>query len=127
MGKRPTKFFLSLEKRKARANVLSQAFDKDSTLTSNPKKILELTHGFYAQRYSEDRHEMVPLVDFNWKYLDIPKISEEQREKLEESFSEREFHQALKSLNKDKCPGSDGITVEFYLKFWQLIRILWSF
>lgn len=49
LGERPTKFFLSLEKSKARANVLSQALDSNGSLTSDPKKILELTRDFYEQ------------------------------------------------------------------------------
>lgn len=53
---------------------------------------------------------------------DIPRISELNRLLLDHPFTEEELHSALKSLNKNKSPGSDGITPEFYLKFWDLIR-----
>ena len=33
----------------------------------------------------------------------------------------KEYYKALKSFQKNKSPGNDGITVEFYLGFWHLI------
>lgn len=37
--------------------------------------------------------------------------------------SHREFQDALKQLNKNKGPGSDGITPEFYTTFWDILHI----
>lgn len=111
--------FLSLKKRKAQANVLSQAFDDDGSLTSDSKRILELTCDFYDRLYSETPHTAAPVEDFGWEALDIPKISDEQKEHLDGKFTEKEFHHVLSCLNKGRCPGSEGLTVEFYLKFWQ--------
>lgn len=42
---------------------------------------------------------------------------------LQLSFSPRELHAALKDLGKNKSPGSDGITREFYLKFWHILGV----
>ena len=32
------------------------------------------------------------------------------------------MHQALNDMTKDKAPGLDGLTVEFYCNFWYLIK-----
>lgn len=40
---------------------------------------------------------------------------------LDLPFKPREFYTALKDLSHNKSPGSDGITAEFYIKFWDLL------
>lgn len=37
-------------------------------------------------------------------------------------FTPREMHIALKQVNKNKSPGSDGITPEFYLDFRDILQ-----
>lgn len=39
-------------------------------------------------------------------------------------FTPRDFLTALKQLNKNKSPGSDGITPEFYLTFWNDLQTI---
>lgn len=121
LGERPTKYFLSLQKRKTRSQTMTQMFDKNEQLTSDPKKILEITSSFFEELYCNGS-EVLPLDEMDWNRLQIPKIEEESRERLEEPYSEAELLGALKKMNLGKCPGSDGLTVEFFLKFWDLIK-----
>lgn len=65
---------------------------------------------------------MNPPDGLDWNSLDIPQISKDHLERLEEPYSEKEFHRALLSLNKGKAPGSDGLTVDFYTRFWDLLK-----
>ena len=48
-------------------------------------------------------------------------LTEEQRDALDEKIKVKEYYEALKSFQKNKSPGNDRITVEFYLGFWHLI------
>lgn len=121
-GERPNKFFLSLEKRRARTNTLNQIMTKDGRLTSDPREILDVARSFYEDLYSADLQEAPPVDDFDWQSLDIPKVSDIHLNRLEEAYSEKELHQALQRMHKGKTPGSDGLSVDFYLKFWDLIK-----
>ena len=43
------------------------------------------------------------------------------------TFSLDELHSALKAMNTAAVPGEDGLTVNFYLTFWNDIKIfLWN-
>lgn len=121
-GERPNRFFLNLEKRKAKANTFSVALTDDGRSTSDPREILQLTRNFYDNLYSLNSVDLAPLDSFDWKSLDIPQISKEHFDSLEGAYSEREFHRALLSMNRGKSPGSDGLTVDFYVKFWDLLK-----
>ena len=51
-------------------------------------------------------------------------LSSEQRDSCEGSLSLTELSNALKSLNLNRSPGLDGLTVEFYLHFWDVLAPL---
>lgn len=122
-GERPTKYFLNLEKRKSRNRTISQVFDDDGNLTPNPKKILETTKSFFSRLYGGVPMDPDKVDGLDWDGINIPQISEDERNSLEEPYSEQELYKALKKMNLGKCPGSDGIPVEFYLRFWDLIKM----
>lgn len=44
----------------------------------------------------------------------IPKITEQDKERLDENYSVEELRKALGLL---KCPGCDGLMVEFFITF----------
>ena len=48
-------------------------------------------------------------------------LTDEQRETLDTKITITEYFEALKSFEKNKTPGNDGLTVEFYLAFWDLL------
>lgn len=121
-GERPNKFFLNLEKRRAKTNTLSQVMDEEGRLTSDPKEILNLTRSFYVKLYSEETPMPSSLDGIPWQNLDIPKVSEAHQERLEEAYSEKELHHALLKLHRGKAPGSDGLPADFCVKFWDFIK-----
>ena len=50
------------------------------------------------------------------------KLTEEDRRKLDDDFTKEEFQEALHELKKDKSPGCDGLTKEFYDFFWEKLQ-----
>ncbi len=46
------------------------------------------------------------------------------KESLEAPLSLEELHVSLKSLQKGKSPGLDGLPPELYLEIWDLVGIL---
>ena len=53
--------------------------------------------------------------------LNIPKLSEEQKRSCEGRISSEECVRLLDSFHNNKTPGNDGIPIEFYKTFWNLI------
>lgn len=51
----------------------------------------------------------------------MPCLSTAQAEELAAPFTRLDVWNALKSLAKNRCPGLDGFTVEFYLAAWSII------
>ena len=44
-----------------------------------------------------------------------------KRERLDTKITINEYFKVLKSFEKNKTPGNDGLTIEFYLAFWDLV------
>jgi mannosylglycoprotein endo-beta-mannosidase len=53
---------------------------------------------------------------------DIPQLSIEENNILTADFTEKEVHDAIMQMEKNKAPGPDGFPAEFYQKFWEVIK-----
>ena len=53
--------------------------------------------------------------------LNIPKLSETDKNSCEGKISVSECHKLLDSFQNNKTPGNDGISIEFHKEFWSLI------
>lgn len=115
-GGKPNKFFFNLEKKRKYEKNITQIYDKKGQLVTNSKDILEVQKEYFQEvyqakvdnpedpdRFSSER--TVTLDELDKETLDLP-------------FSQDELLAALKDMSLNKCPGSDGLSVEFYRKFW---------
>ena len=48
-------------------------------------------------------------------------LSEDMKEKCEGLFTREECFNAINNMKRNKSPGLDGLSIEFYAKFWPLI------
>ena len=53
--------------------------------------------------------------------MNTSKLTDEQRDLIDKELTISECFTALKTFQKNKTPGNDGLTVEFYLAFWPLV------
>jgi len=51
----------------------------------------------------------------------LPELSGDDKENLEGELTIAECHLTLKTFNFGKSPGEDSFTVEFYIKFFELL------
>ena len=56
--------------------------------------------------------------------VSLPKLNENQTLKCEDAITECELLKALTSMDNDESLGNDGITKEFYIKFWDVVKKL---
>ena len=50
------------------------------------------------------------------------RLDNQDKDRLGNEITEQEIHTAIKDLNRNKAPGIDGIPIEFYQTFWQVIK-----
>lgn len=60
--------------------------------------------------------------DFFFNNPNIPKLSDKDKAYCEGILTEEELYNNLKKFNKNKSPGLDGLTAEFFLSFWLEIK-----
>ena len=121
-GERSSKYFLNLEKR----NHVKKHIRKLSIngfLTTDPLKILNEQKRFYQELYesinrTSNNSERISLFLDN---LNIPKLSETEKNSCEGKISARECYKLLDKFQNNNTPENDGIPIEFYKKFWSLI------
>lgn len=123
LGEKPSSYFLNLQKRKYNERTLSSiALDNGST-SSDPKLILTKCKEFYEKLFDEDPSKLAPLEEImgDLRDIDHPTLSPADKEFLDSPFSQAELKKALLQLNLKKCPGTDGLSPEFYIAFWDLL------
>ncbi len=96
---------------------------KQAGVTTNPMAINYIFKGFYTNLYEAETDFDEPICKQYIDTLELPRISQMDKESLEAPLSLEELH-SLKSLQKSKFPGLDDLPPELYLEIWDLVGIL---
>ena len=79
-------------------------------------------YSFYSDLYKRSVTENSgTLTDSFMRDLHLPKLTSDQRDRCDEKLSVGECFNTLKAFQKNKNPGNDGLTVEFYLLLWPIV------
>jgi len=57
-----------------------------------------------------------------FKYVNYPRISQEEQDWLQRPFSEDEVLNIIKQCDGDKAPGPDGFTMSFFKVCWEILK-----
>ena len=114
-GEAPTRFFFSLENQRHEKSLISSVSTPEGDEVSSLPEMTEAHERFYSALFAEEeidldvQHERLSHVS--------SRLSDSDRESCEGLFSLDEATQALNLSNRNKTPGSDGLTVKFYSNF----------
>ena len=116
-GEKSSKYFFALEKSHTKKPLVSIKIH--DTVINDSEHILEQLNKFYSKLYRSAQK------DISTDYLDniqIPQISEAEKLVLDEPLNTEEIEIAIRQMKLKKCPGLDGLPIEFYLVFWDSIK-----
>ena len=118
-GEKNTKYFLNLEKRHFKNGVINQLKIGENAFATTNKEILKECESFYKKIYSSkiDAQEIERNKLFFGEST-TKSLDPQDREKCEGLLTKMKCLQALKSMEPNKTPGSDGLPAEFYTFFW---------
>ncbi len=96
-------------------DVINPALDKSQsdTTATNPVAINDIFKGFYTNLYKAKTDFDEPICKQYLDKLELPRISQMDKESLEAPLSLEELHVSLKSLQKGKSPGLDGLPLNY--------------
>ena len=115
-GEKPSQYFCNLESHNyssKKFNVLVIEQENGEHIT-NQKEILHETSKYYENLYS-CRENTLNDIDLNIYMQDInmPKLTEEEAEKLEGMVAHKEASLTLKNMKNNKSPGTSGFSINF--------------
>ena len=73
---------------------------------------------FYSNLYKESNSLSSSFLD---DLKEVPTLTEELRNVCKGKIEYNECFNLLQSFQKNKTPGNDGLTIEFYVASWSLI------
>ena len=121
-GEKSNKYFLNLENSRKKKSCIRKLNTENDKTTSKPKEILNEIQSFYANLYDNKvDHSDENLMESFLSKVDTNTLTYEQRDSVDKQLTISECFAALKTFQKNKTPGNDGLTVEFYLAFWPLV------
>ena len=120
-GEKSTAYFLNLEKRHSAHNVIESLKYKEKKSTDN-QGILDICKDFYSELYSSKTPTNESVTDFVSSVNIERKLTNEERDICEGVITTKECDCAIKKMQKNKAPGLDGLTIEFYKYFWPYVK-----
>ena len=119
-GERNSKYFYNLEKTNQKKKHITSLVVNDGDKITSPKDILEEEERFFRQIYTSTNTDPSCSV-FNEFFKTENALSEENATICEGAMSVDECERALKFMENNKTPGTDGLTSEFYRYFWHMV------
>ncbi|GFR81442.1 LINE-1 reverse transcriptase homolog [Elysia marginata] len=123
-GEKNTKYFLNIEKRRASNNLIKQLKNEAHEVIKDPHEILEEIRKYYEHLYAKDAavEKVQDRLDDFLVGITHNVLTEEDKHLCDAEINLNEMGEALKQLNDNSAPGSDGLTADFYKVFWRALN-----
>ena len=119
-GEKCNKYFFNLSKRSYNKKHITKLISAEGSSTEDPKVILSEMRNFYQQLYASHGHSTARFLNF-FNCESLPQLDNVKQSLCEGPITEAECLSALKTFQRSKTPGTDGLSAEFYLCFWNEI------
>ena len=129
-GEKPTAAWLGMESYKACQKFIPKIIKPQpgggEIILTTQKDIEAECPNFYEDlfRYRVHEDENRPIEDFLGGSEDVPKLSNTEKNSIEQDITLKELSEYLMSSKNNVAPGSSGYTNEFYKFFWPSLGTL---
>ena len=118
-GERPSHFFFTFERERIEKNFVHSIYDSNGSEVVSREEIESAHVQFYTSLFSsepiDDNAQSTLLSEVH------ASLSQLDRDSCEGNISLDELSKSLRTMNTGKAPGPDGLSVEFFIKFWCLL------
>ena len=114
---------MGLEKTRQTKKAINELYDKNGKSTTDQNEIMEIEVDYkklYKSTYP-DNDKLKKYIE-NTKFHN--KLSNNESKKCEGEITIEECTNAIFKMKLNKAPGLDGLSVEFYRKFWNNLKNL---
>lgn len=119
-GDRNTKFFHKFASARRTRNSIWRMEDSSGTPLYSQADISAAATSFFSAQYKRQQND---IYDMLWAVNHLPIMFDDAaNEDFLRPISEGELTNIIKGFKKDKSPGPDGIPVEFYSHFYDLLK-----
>ncbi|CAM2112836.1 unnamed protein product [Caretta caretta] len=115
---RGSRFFYTLEKTRGANKYVTCLLAEDSAPLTDPVEMCGRARDFYTSLFSPDPTDP-GACRVLWE--ELPTVSVGDRDRLELPLTLAEFSEALRRMPTNKSLGMDGLTMELYRAFWDIL------
>ena len=124
-GETPSKFFLRLENERHAKSFVSSVYNLAGVDVSSLPEIMEAHTAFYTDLFSLGSIDLQTQNElFSHVSAHLSEVKSSSCEGPLTLAEVAEVAEALQRSNRNKSPGPDGLTVEFYAHFWEKLGLL---
>lgn len=120
-GEQSPRVFWKEMKKKKNQTILLQLEKEDGKMAETESELLTEVHDYYDSMLGKISDDDKVLKKKYINMMDI-KMSKEKNAVFDMHVTEDEIENILKKMKKEKSPGMDGLTKEFYITFWSTIK-----
>lgn len=112
-GDRAGRLLASQLRHQTASQLITQVYDSSNNLINDPVKINSEFSSFYSNLYKSEANVDIAAIQSFLSQLEIPKISPDIANSLDEPISLEEIASCILSMKNNKAPGPDGFPAEF--------------
>ena len=122
-GDRPTKEFFEIFKRKTdpSSKLIFEMKNKDGITKVDSHEILEIGRKFYQNLFSEKDFQPNQVLENNF-FENLRSVPPEYLSMISMRITIEELWDIIKSFKVGKTPGADGLSIEFYILVFPIIK-----
>ena len=124
-GERSSKYFLGLEKAAQKKKSITKLITESNEILTSQNEISNHVVNFYQTLFTTRRPDKRGIESY-LAASNLESIDNNLSDEINKDISTEELEAVVKSLSNNKSPGWDGLTNEFYKKFWQKLKHVFS-